>query len=476
MKRISFQYIILLPLLVLVGACGKSFLDLAPISNSNESNFYKTVEDFDLAVNAAYASLYTFYGPTSGVSYFSEQMSDNGTLYNVAGIQSDRWAFKDYNLKPSNTEIYRFWQECYKAVFNVNIVLDRITTAELNEDYKTSVVAQMRFLRALYYFNMVQMWGDLPLVTKPLAAEESYSVLRSPETEVYQLVEEDLQFAAANLPLPTEVPAPGKASKYAALTLLGKVYLATNKKAEAAAALLQVYGKYRLVVPYASLWGANVKNTVESIFEIQFQGGSPTLPFSRYWREYAPTENFVLTLYGGGMNQVTDDLYEAFEDGDVRREQTVSLGYTNKEGTFIPIKFQNKWVDKEAPAPGGEELSNNNFMVLRYADVLLMLSEATDDPRYLNEVRARVNLPLYGSNNYPINQYGNLALAVEHERRVELALEFHRFFDLKRTKRAVEVVGQTKPIRNENQTVFPIPQIVIQQNPAITQNIAYQGL
>ncbi|MEH6306894.1 RagB/SusD family nutrient uptake outer membrane protein [Olivibacter sp. CPCC 100613] len=474
MKRLFHLYI-LLPFLFLLSGCGKSFLDLAPISNANQSNFYQTIEDFDLAVNSAYATLYTCYGPTSAISYFAEQLSDNATLYNVAGIQSDRWAFKDYNLKPSNTEIYRFWQESYKALFNINIVLDKISTAALNEEYKTQVMAQMRFIRALYYFNMVQMWGDIPLVTKPISVEESYATLRSPQAEVYAFVLEDLEYAAANLPEPAAITAVGKASKYAALTLLGKVFLTLNQKDKAAANLLQVYGKYSLMPRYEALWGANVKNTAESIFEIQYQGGSPNLPFSRYWREFAPTENFVLTLYGGGMNQVTDDLYAEFEEGDPRREQTVSLGYTNKEGTFIPIKFQNKWVDKEAPAPSGEELSNNNFMVLRYADVLLMLTEATDDPRYLNEVRARVNLPSYGSDGYPAD-YNSLALAIEHERRVEFALEFHRFFDLKRTNRAVTVVSKTKPIKNENQTVFPIPQIVIQQNPAITQNPAYQGL
>ncbi len=108
--------------------------------------------------------------------------------------------------------------------------------------------------------------------------------------------------------------------------------------------------------------------------------------------------------------------------------------------------------------------------------MLLLLSEATDDPKYLNEVRARVGLPAYGTANYPTAKYPTLALAIEHERRVELALEFHRFFDLKRTGRALDVVKKTKPIQNAGQLVLPIPQIVIQQNPAITQNDAYKGL
>ena len=115
MKLKIYKFMAFVCMGIMLSSCEKS-LDLAPISNSNASNFYKTTQDFDLAVNAAYATLYTFYAPASGVSYFAEQMSDNATMYNVAGIQADRKAFKDYDLKPSNTEVYRFWQESYKAL------------------------------------------------------------------------------------------------------------------------------------------------------------------------------------------------------------------------------------------------------------------------------------------------------------------------------------------------------------------------
>lgn len=475
MKLNISKLLVLMFLGTIASSCQKS-LDMAPISNSNAANFYKTTQDFELAVNAAYATLYTFYAPASGVSYFAEQMSDNATLYNVAGIQADRVAFKNFSLAPSNTEVYRFWQESYRALYNVNIVLDKIEGASLDNAYKEFVKAQMMFLRGLYYFNMVQMWGDIPLVTKALSAAESYDVVRSPVADVYTQIIADLNYASQYLPLPAAVAStPGKATKYAAQALLGKVYLTLDRKTEATQVLTEVYGKYTLVPQYAQLWGATIKNTSESIFEIQFKGGAGN-PYSNYWTEFAPTENFVLTLFGGGMNQVTDDLYNEFEEGDIRRDVSISTGYTNKNGTFIPIKFQNKWVDKTAPAPSGRELSNNNFVVLRYADVLLMLSEATNDPKYLNEVRSRVGLPAFGSAGYPTAKYPTLALALEHERRVELALEFHRLFDLKRTKRALEVVKKTKPIQNEGQLVLPIPQNVIQQNSKITQNSAYAGL
>jgi hypothetical protein len=112
-------------------------------------------------------------------------------------------------------------------------------------------------------------------------------------------------------------------------------------------------------------------------------------------------------------------------------------------------------------------------MVLRYADVLLLLSEATGDAAYLNQVRARVGLAAFGSAGYPSAQYPTLALAIEHERRVELALEFHRFFDLKRTGRALTVLTAKGKPATEQRLILPIPQYVITQNSKITQNPGY---
>ena len=467
------RILVVISLSVMAFGCKDDFLDLAPISNSNANNFYKTREDFELAVNAAYATLYTVYAPESSISY-TEQLSDNATLYNVAGIQADRWAFKDYSLRTSNVEVYRFWQENYKSLFSVNIVLDKIETASLDEAYKDQVKAQMRFLRGLYYFNMVQLWGDIPLVTKPLSAEESYKVLRSPVAEVYKLITEDLQYAADKLPLASAVTAPGKASKGAAQTLLGKVYLAQNNKTAAAQILQEVVNskQYDLLPQYASLWVVTNKNTKESIFEIQYKGGAGN-PYSNYWTAFAPTENFVLTQFGGGMNQVTDDLYNEYEPNDPRRDASISTGYTNKTGTFIPIKFPVKWMDRNAQVVGGRELSNNNFMVLRYADVLLMLAEATGQASYLNQVRTRAGMPAFGTAAYPTAKYPTLDLAIEHERRVELALEFHRWFDLKRTNRAIPVLTAKGKAVTPQKLLLPIPEIVLQQNPDIAQNEGY---
>ncbi|OIN55516.1 RagB/SusD family nutrient uptake outer membrane protein [Arsenicibacter rosenii] len=469
----SLKYILTFCLVgVLASSCRESFLELKPLSNPTADNF-RTKDDFELAVNAAYASLYTVYNPEGAVSYANEQMSDNAIVFNISGIQADKWQFKDYSLATANTMIYQFWQDFYKAIFNANIVLNKIEGASLDASYKDGVKAQMMFLRGLYYYNMVQLWGDVPLVTTPLTGEESYGVLRSPQAAVYDQIKKDLLFAADKLPLASAITIPGRASKGAAQTLLGKVYLTLGDKTAAASVLKEVYNsnQYSLLANYSDLWGPSVKNTKESVFEIQFLGGNASAPYSRYYQSFYPNNNF-LGFYGGGMNQVTDDLWNEYETSDPRREVSIAPGYNNA-GTFIAQKYPIKWTDTKATQVGGNPLSNNNFMVLRYADVLLMLTEATGDATYLNQVRTRAKLPKFGEAAYPSAKYATLDLAIEHERRVELAIEFQRWFDLKRTNRAVTVLSAKGKAINQNKLLWPVPQIVRTQNSAITQNTGY---
>ncbi|RYF58510.1 MAG: RagB/SusD family nutrient uptake outer membrane protein, partial [Cytophagaceae bacterium] len=195
--------------------CKETFLELKPISNPTADNF-KSTDDFELAVNAAYSSLYVIYHPEGAMSYVNEQMSDNAIVYNIAGIQADKWQFKDLTLSTTNTVVYQFWQDYYKALFNANIVINKIDGASLDAAYKDGVKAQMMFLRALYYFDMVQTWGDVPIVTTPLTGEESYNVLRSPQSAVYDQIKTDLTFAIQKLPLASAVTITGRASKGAA--------------------------------------------------------------------------------------------------------------------------------------------------------------------------------------------------------------------------------------------------------------------
>ncbi|OYX86192.1 MAG: hypothetical protein B7Y83_02390 [Flavobacteriales bacterium 32-34-25] len=468
MKKI---YIILFCNLFLLG-CSSDFLDKAPISNANEAEFYKSQKDLETGMWSAYNSLYSLYGPESLPSFYGELMSDNAYSDNAAGRIQDYESFELHTMSIDNELVFNFWNNYYKAIYNVNNII--VSAERLDFASRDVLIGEAKFLRALYYFDMVRAWGDVPLVVTPLSIADAYAKGRTPKEQVYAQIVDDLEFAAAKLPVKTSQRFVGAASQEAANTLLGKVYLTMGKKPEATEALLKVYGKFSLV-PYADLWDLNKKNGASSIFEIQYKGGVSS-PYSLYWAMFSPVDNRVVTAWGGGFNQITEDLWNAYETGDPRRAISIQNGYTTPSGSFVNVKFPIKWKDAAAPVAGLREASNNNFIVLRYADVLLMLTEATSDSKYLNEVRARVNLPLYGSVGYPA-QYNTVALALEHEAQVEFACEFHRWFDLIRTGRAISVIeNSSKNITlTEDELLLPIPFLVINQNPdVISQNEAYK--
>ncbi|MCH5597796.1 RagB/SusD family nutrient uptake outer membrane protein [Niabella ginsengisoli] len=464
--------------------CGKSFLELAPLSNSNVNNFFKTKADFNLAVNSAYSTLYTIYAPKGSMSFTGELMSDNTTVSILAISGSftivDQQAFSDYSIASTNTGAYNFWVDHYTSLYQPNIILQKLGEVDLGDvAYESMIEGEMRFLRALYYFNLVQLFGDVPLVTTPVQGSAAYDIGRSPKAEVYAQIINDLQFAGTNLPNPGSEPAKGRATKGAAKTLLGKVYLTMGDKSSAATILQEVYTAYNvntydLLPSFQSLWGNTTafKNTKESIFEIQYLGGVGN-PYNSLWTAFQPFENRVFLGQAGGMNMVTEDLYDEYEAGDARRDISFYTGYT-KDGVFVPAKFNKKWVDLTAPLDGAQQAANNNFMILRYADLLLLLTEATDDAQYMNKVRARAGLPLFGTPGYPSAKYPTLELALEHERRMEFALEFQRWFDLKRTGRAVAVLSAKGKDVNQNKLLLPIPQYAIDQNPNLKpQNPGY---
>lgn len=439
----------------------------------NEREFYKSESDFQTALVSVYNKLYTLYGPESLPSFFGELMSDNVYSDNTAGNVRDYEAFDNHvMMDPSNTLVNGYWNEYYKTLFIINNILSQ--SQNLNFNSKLALEGEARFLRALFYFDMTRAWGDVPLVLSPMSVSQSLQQGRTPQSQVYEQIIADLIFSAENLPDKKNERFVGAATSDAANTLLGKVYLTIGDKEKAKEVLLKEYNKFKLV-PYADLWDLAKKNCQESIFEIQYKGGKSN-PYSSYWAMFTPLDNRVVTAWGGGLNQVSDDLWNSYENGDIRRDLSIQNGYKTLNGDWVNVKYSIKWKDAKAELNGLREAADNNFIILRYADVLLMLTEATGEAKYLNEVRERAHLPYYGQSGYPA-QYNTIALACEHERQVEFAMEFHRWFDLIRTKRAITVIkNSSKNITiQEKNLLLPIPLEVITQNPnVITQNEAYK--
>ena len=455
-------------------SCSDGFLDLAPISNMNGNDFYNTEKDFNLAITAAYQTLYNQYAPDCGVSYCGEQMSDEATIYMVIGNVADKSAFKNYTLRADNTVIKAIWNDGFIAMNKINTVIDKLESANLDKSIKTGFEAEMKFLRGLYYFNMVRMFGPVPLLSKAVSVADSYDVLPSSTDAVYALIVSDLKFAVENLPLQSKVTRMGQATKGAAEGILGKVYLTIGDKNSAKTVLQDVInsGEYELLSNYSYLWDLKHENSKEALFEVQYLAGS-TKPSSPFWETYAPFENFVISAQGLGMNQVTNDLWNSFETNDPRRDLSIFDGYKDGAGNWISIKFPKKWYD-DTYIRTKTYYYENNFIVLRYADIFLLYAEASGDKEYLNKVRRRAGMPEFGTSGYPSVKYSTLDLAIEHERQVELALEFHRWFDLKRTNRAIPILTAVKgKTITADMLLLPIPQSVIDQNPKIGQNKGY---
>lgn len=478
---------IFIPVLIgtLLGSCKEEFLDLQPISSASTNNFYRNADDIRNAVNGAYASLQSG-GITTNKYVFGEIRSDN-TVPAASGSVTDQDEFDRFYIRTTNPFIAGRWNDSYRALARCNAILDRIGEITINENLKNRYIAEAKFIRAFVYFELVRTFGDVPLVLEEITdPDQGYAYGRNPKTEVYAQIEKDLTEAAQVLPLSYSGTDVGRATQGAAKALLGKVYLTQKKYAEAAAKLKEVIdlGQYSILPDYAAVFEVGNRNNAESVFDIQFRSGG--VGEGNPWpNAFAPENsgNAVIPFGGGGNNQPTTDLAQAYEAGDTRKDFSLATSYVNASGNTIPYNFVKKYYD--VPATGGD--NGNNIPVIRYADVLLMYAEGLNEMgyqadgeafSYLNQIRNRAGLAPKTSAEIP-NQEA-FRLAMEQERRVEFAFEGHRWFDLVRTDRAIPVmnskideIGIIAPL-TENKLVFPIPQSQIDINrDKIQQNPGY---
>jgi hypothetical protein len=417
---------------------------------------------------------------------YGELFSDNGRIVLSGG--SDSW-YEDINthrIKTDNGRIETAWQSAYNALFLVNNVLDRLESTDVvfsSAELKQRLQAEATFVRAVIYFHLVQAFGDVPLLTHVVSPDNSYEYLRADKSAVYAQISKDMIYARDVLPPSYTGADVGRATTYAASAFLAKTCLLTGETAQAQTELERIInsGLYSLdanndgtINPsdYEHLFLPNVKNSRESVFEIQYLAGANQsnsthqIAYAPYhWAFHLPGS--TTTFRGYGINTPSDDLLGEYEPLDPRKDISIYSGYVDLDNNnFVDYPFTLKFYDPDQEYPG------QNYEAIRYADILLLYSEVTGNPSYLNEVRARVGLPAYGESGYPA-QYNTLVKAIEHERRVELAFEFHRMFDLVRTGRALDVLNGKGYQLTGKDLLFPVPQIEIDTNPQLTQNEAY---
>ncbi|NIJ54139.1 RagB/SusD family nutrient uptake outer membrane protein [Dyadobacter arcticus] len=502
MKKITILGIIITGLLQ--SSCGEDFLNQTDPTKVGVDVFYKNEAQVKQALNGVYGQI---QGITNSAYLFGEFQTDNTT---IDLNPSDRggaggWeAFEFSTVNSGNGEIANLWNSYYATLYNLNLTLEKMQEATLDDAPKKEIEGQLKFLRGYLYFNLVQYFGDVVIVTSTLATPDpAFDLVRSPQTEVWAQVEKDLKEAAALLPAKyTNAADKGRATKGAALSLLGKSYLVNKKYAETATTLKEVTTLgYALNANYADNFDPSPakKNGVESIFEIQYQGDNDLGEQSSFEYVFAPrVSKGAVTGYAaggnGGRNAPTNDIIETYEKGDLRKDISLKPSFT-LDGKVYPVPYVNKYNYAHTIV----QRTNTNWPVLRYADVLLMLAEAINEQTgptaealdYLNQIRKRAGLTALSGLDKT-----TFRTAVLKERRLELAFENQRWFDLKRTmtpaqwaafmnahgakERAKPTIDRgnvpfnsTDYVYTENEYFLPIPAPQILINAKLTQNPGY---
>ena len=461
---------------LLVGSCSDDFTEVEPEATIDAETFFNSPEDYNNALIAAYDLLQATY-----VSVWIGEIASDNTLAggenatDVIGLQD----IDDMRHGVENNQLRDVWSWMYAGVSRTNYIFENKDNIDF--EGKQQILAEAAFLRAYYYFELVKFFGDLPLVVGERATLDGVSsIQRSPVSAVYDQIEEDLKFAADNLPITPSQS--GRVTKGAALALLGKAHLYQNEFADAADALEQVIGlgQYELFADFSTLFLVSNENSVESVFEVQYTNvegagfgclqcseGNVAVGFNGI-RGY----NGPVYADGFSFNVPTQDLVDAFEAGDNRFEPTILdieafAAAQSEEVTYIKGYehtgyYNHKYIPRSNDTGAGDPhlTSPVNYRAIRYADVLLMAAEALnrggiDDSKaqdYLNMVRDRAGLADVAVSGAALTD------AILAERRVELAGEGHRFFDLVRTGEAAANIEGFVAGKHE---LFPIPQVEI---------------
>ena len=448
-------------------SCKKEIIQ-DPQTSKVATKFYSTEIEVEEGVNAAYGALQSVYklnlpalGEISSDNTFDEVPANDGGKYG----QLDEFTTISQNEIVSDT-----WKGSYVGIQRANIILNRINAIKFTDEaVKNARIGEMKFIRALLYFNLVRLYGDVPLVISETEnPNDFFGRGRSAKDDVYAQIELDLTEAISLLP--TTVSEQGRVTQGAAQALLGKVYLTAHNYSEARMMLEAVYnsGQFTLQSDLASIFAEENENNSEIIFAVQFASGlNGNSMGSNLFQQFSPSGTHSGSK---GHNLPTKELYAKYTADDLR-----GVAYVGATDEGVP--FTKKYVESSTQIDDG----GSDFVVLRFADVVLMLAEIEAEQgnvsgaaNYLNEIRTRAGLsPTVAASQDQMTD------AIALERRLELLGEGHRWFDLIRTGKAVEVMNawfavERKSISiDDHHLLLPIPQSQINTDPAISQNAGY---
>ena len=462
--------------------CKKDFIERTPQSTVSVDILYKTDKDFQDAVIGCYTPLQAQYQVYWVFGDLRADDSRHEVLANLSRVAVDVFTVNNDEILLRDT-----WRNYYQVISRANELLMKIEPIDVvvvrnKERHK----AEAKFLRALAYFDLVRIFGDVPMITTPLTVEESYKTGRQKVDQIYEeVIIKDLIAAEAALPASYSGIDVGRASKGAAKALLGKVYLTRKDFVKAEQKLKEVTTMgYALLDNYKDLFDySKNEHHKEYIFDIEYEEGigEGTSITNAFLPQFTP----IADIYGvkgtlGDNNAPPPHLFNLFEPGDVRRNITVVQGGAfDRNGNFVklpPQSQQSFTLKYMTPVPSGGD-SKANWKVIRYADVLLMYAEALNENSKTAEARTYLNMI---RTRAKVGTYSNLSQAetrekIYLERRLELSSEGQRWFDLVRTGRALQVMQPygMKPYM----ILFPIPLTqlqIINDRSIFPQNPGYE--
>lgn len=491
----KFFKFLCLPLLLSFMGCD-GFLDREPLDEIVSENFYKTDRDVNSALLAAYAPLQDIDWYGKGWMML-EIPSDNSQ---PGGTDPEFSPIDNFTMNGDTPPVGAYWAVRYRLITLANIILNKIPNSDIDELQTNLFSAEARFLRGLAYFDLVRIYGGVPLITEPPVHDGELLFERSLVNDVYAFIKEDLTFAVDNLPVLRTGEDLGRATKGAAAALLAKVHLTRREYGQSRDRARQVIdlGEYALMEEYADNWRLeSADNNIESIFQIQYSGCGAFGTGNAMQAFFAPWGEGITKDRDGWGSQIPTSpvnnnpgttINDAYETDDLRKAPSIMTpsnyypeinaidgGYTYpSNGASASMTNIKKYV-----VGSGSNIcfmsTPMNAHVLRYADVLLIYAEslmeiqggetANDEAlMYFNQVRARAGLE-------PVT-FINRDIMLQ-ERRVEFAFENQRWFDLVRTGKAVELLTlHGKNIQNHH-VLFPLPSAELETNPKLTQNPGY---
>lgn len=466
----------------------KDFLDIQPVSQSvaisntaADSLLYKTPSEVEAALAGVYDDFRNEYW---SLDYFVNGDAQSDDAYagadNPMNFQIDEFA-----IDATNTNVSRDWAYLYSTIGKANAVYNNVDAVpNLSSERKLQIKAEAAWIRAFMYFQAVQLWGDIPLQlveVKTVSIEllpEIYPILfpaRASMQSVFEQMIKDLELARDHAP--TSVPHKGYVTRGAANAMLAKVYatmlpIQWDKVEQYCNAVIT--GGYSLLPDYDMLWNNQNENSAEAIFEVNYAG----TPASGNWGA-----SMFRGLDWKKFNTPSNDLVAAFDAENDMIRKNASIIFLDVSGRWsdpywpqVTFPFVNKYRIFTPNSP-------QNFILLRLADILLLKAEALNArgdvagaATLVNQIRSRVSLPPTTAANQQ-----QMRLAIEKERRLELAFEGHRWYDLKRSGRAIEVMNNVKGPNGvslgynvtENKLLWPIPQAELDKNTKLTQNPGY---